>query len=85
MAESLEQRNARVDADKAWEISWTRRLIIAFVTYGVIGVYLNMLEVADAWFHALVPAVAYILSTLGLRYIKLIWVKIFYKPRGVLQ
>ena len=38
---SIEERNRRVEADKAWETSWTRRLLIAVLTYGVIAVYLQ--------------------------------------------
>ena len=77
--ESIEKRNARVESDKAWETSWARRVLIAFITYGVIAAYLIYLEVEKAMLHALVPATAYILSTLGLHYMKLIWIKKVYK------
>ena len=73
--EDIEKRNARVETDKAWETSWTRRIIIALFTYLIIGGYLSYLNVEDAWRHAVVPALAYILSTLGLHYMKSIWVK----------
>lgn len=71
--ETLEQRNARVDADKAWETSLTRRCIIALGTYVIIGGYLSILEVQNAWLHALVPPVAYVISTLSLPIFKKIW------------
>ncbi len=77
--ESIQARNTRVEADKAWEMSWTRRVIIALLTYGVIGGYLSYLKVDQAWLHAVVPALAYMLSTLGLHFIKLIWVNTLYK------
>ena len=32
----IEARNAKVEADKAWETSWVRRFSIALLTYGVI-------------------------------------------------
>ncbi|MEK7615775.1 MAG: hypothetical protein AAB420_01035 [Patescibacteria group bacterium] len=30
---TIEARNTRVETDKAWETSWTRRLSIAIATY----------------------------------------------------
>lgn len=76
--ESIQQRNARVEADKAWEMSWTRRVLVALITYAVIGAYLAYLGIEKAWLHASVPALAYILSTLGLNLIKSIWIKKVY-------
>lgn len=75
---AIEQRNARVEADKAWETSWTRRILIALITYVVIGAYLTYLGVEKAWLHAIVPALAYMLSTLGLTLVKSIWIKKVY-------
>lgn len=75
---AIKERNARVEAEKAWETSWTRRIIIALLTYCVIGAYLTYLEIEKAWLHALVPAIAYMLSTLGLNVIKLFWIKKVY-------
>lgn len=77
--EDIQKRNARVEADKAWETSWTRRLIIVLITYGVVCFYLHLLKVEQAWLHALVPAGAYMLSTLSLPLIKKIWLKNLYK------
>ncbi len=31
--ERLKERNRRVEADKAWELSWTRKIIIVLFTY----------------------------------------------------
>lgn len=72
------ERNARVEVDKAWERSFTRRGIIAVFTYVVIGGYLTFLNIEGAWLHAVVPAVAYILSTLCLSQLKGIWIKKVY-------
>ncbi|MCB1592514.1 MAG: hypothetical protein KDI90_08705 [Alphaproteobacteria bacterium] len=73
-------RNARVEADKAWETSRTRRLIIALGTYAVVGLYLSLLGVQGAWLHALVPPAAYILSTLTLPLFKRLWIEKCYTP-----
>ena len=37
--EQIEQRNKRVEEDKAWETSFTRRLCIAILTYIVVVIY----------------------------------------------
>jgi hypothetical protein len=79
--ENIEDRNFRVERDKAWETSWTRRLIIALGTYVIIGGYLNFLNVENAWLHALVPPAAYILSTLSLPMFKQLWINKIYKPK----
>ena len=78
--ETIQERNARVEAEKAWETSWTRRLIIALGTYIIIGGYLMMLKVENAWMHALVPPLAYILSTLSLPFFKAFWMANIHKP-----
>jgi hypothetical protein len=73
----LQARNARVEADKAWELSWTRGLFIAFATYIIAGVWLVAIGDTLPWAKALVPAVGYLLSTLSLPLIKRRWVRRF--------
>ncbi len=77
--DTIRERNARVEADKAWETSWTRRLIIAGGTYGVVAVYLIILGVQGAALHALVPPGAYLISTLTLPVCKRLWLERVYK------
>lgn len=72
------ERNTRVEVDKAWETSLTRRGIIAIGTYVIIGGYLEYLGVKDAWLHAAIPVIAYIASTLTLPALKGIWIKRVY-------
>jgi hypothetical protein len=79
MNETIEQRNARVKTDKAWEVSKTRRVIIALGTYIAAGLYLGFLNVGQAWLHALVPPCAYLLSTMTLPIFKKFWLKRIYK------
>lgn len=80
--DTIRERNARVEADKAWEVSWTRRIIIAGGTYLVVCVYLTILGVQGAMLHALVPPGAYLLSTLTLPVCKRIWLQRVYKKGG---
>ncbi|HOO82142.1 MAG TPA: hypothetical protein PK513_06545 [Alphaproteobacteria bacterium] len=76
--EEITKRNARVETNKAWETSWTRRVIIAAGTYLIIGGYLSFLHVEGAWLHALVPVMAYMLSTLSLPLIQALWIEKIY-------
>ncbi len=81
---AIQERNARVEADKAWETSLTRRVMIVIGTYIIVCAYLNILGVEQAYLHAFVPAGAYIISTLGLGKIKQIWItNIYSKTKGI--
>jgi len=77
--ESIKERNKRVETDKAWETSKTRRAIIALMTYFVIVIFLYAIGVSEPWFVALVPAIGYVLSTSTLAFFKRFWVKEIYK------
>lgn len=71
---TIKERNQRVEADKAWETSWTRRLFIALVTYLTAGVWLEVIHDQYPWLKAIIPAVGYLLSTLSLPLVKQWWV-----------
>lgn len=72
--ELLKQRNYRVDADKAWEVSYVRRLFISLVTYVVAAVWLLLINDSNPWQKAFVPVLGYLLSTLSLSIIKNWWI-----------
>ncbi|MBI5392396.1 hypothetical protein HZA96_00880 [Candidatus Woesearchaeota archaeon] len=76
--ESLKQRNRRVEADKAWETSKTRRAVIAVLTYFVVVIFLISINVANPWLNAFVPTIGFLLSTLTIGYLKKIWIRNFY-------
>lgn len=71
----IETRNASVEADKAWEVSYTRRIVILVCTYIAIGLYLTLIKAPEPWLNAIVPAVGFSLSTLTLPFIKKIWTR----------
>ncbi len=79
--EDIHARNARVEADKAWETSWTRRLCIAIATYLTIMCYLTALGMERVYLHALVPSIGYLLSTMTLPILKQYWLKNIYKRK----
>ena len=70
---AIEERNARVELDKAWETSWARRLSIAFLTYTVVFSYLTIIKNDNPFINAFVPMFGYLLSTLVMKQIKNIW------------
>ncbi len=71
----IKKRNSHVEADKAWETSMTRRLLLVVFTYLAIGFYLRAIGVNQPWLNAIVPAVAFMLSTLTLPLFKKMWLK----------
>ena len=75
----IKERNDRVETDKAWEISCTRRMFIATVTYCVALLWLNLIGESDIYLKAVVPTGGYILSTLSLPFIKKWWIGKFLK------
>ncbi|PIR48743.1 hypothetical protein COU80_03535 [Candidatus Peregrinibacteria bacterium CG10_big_fil_rev_8_21_14_0_10_55_24] len=71
---AIEDRNRRVEADKAWELSWTRKLLITSITYITAGVVLALIGSAMPWASAIVPAGAYLLSTFSIPWVKRRWI-----------
>lgn len=74
--QKVEDRNKKVETDKAWETSWTRRALLTLFTYLAIGVYLRVIDIPRSWLNAVVPAVAFMLSTLTMPFFKKLWLKI---------
>jgi len=77
--EKIKERNQRVESDKTWETSNTRRFLLAVFTYFAIGFYLAAINVPKPWLNAIVPAVAFMLSTLTLPFFKKPWLRLIYK------
>jgi hypothetical protein len=68
--EKLEARNIRVEADKAWETSWMRRLTVMVMTYLVVAFYLRYVVHISPWVNALVPVIGFTFSTFTLSILK---------------
>lgn len=70
----IEERNKRVEADKAWEGSWTRKVSIMLMTYLVVAAYLRFVVQIDPWINAIVPVLGFVLSTLTISLLKSYWI-----------
>lgn len=73
--EKIEKRNQKVESDKAWEGSLTRRGLIVFFTYLSIGIYMWAIGVGQPLLNAVIPSLGFTLSTLTLPYFKQQWLK----------
>ena len=78
---SIEARNKRVEADKSWETSYIRRIILTIFTYLAVALYLRIINIQRPWLNAIVPAVAFMLSTLTMPMFKKLWIKYVYKKK----
>ena len=75
----IEERNKRVEQDKKWETSYTRRGLLIIFTYLAIGFYMNAIEVSNSWLNAIVPSLAFWLSTLTLPLFRKLWERYIHK------
>ena len=75
----IKERNKRVELDKAWETSWTRKICICILTYIVVIIYSYVIRNFDnILFSSLVPVIGFTLSTLSLKIVRNLWEK---KPK----
>jgi len=77
--QELKERNIRVEADKAWETSQTRIIIISIVTYGLIVLFFIIEELPQPFINGIIPTIGFILSTLTVPFFKKLWIKYIYK------
>ena len=73
----IQERNARVEGDKRWETSGTRIVFITIMTYGIVAIFLYIIDVQSHLLSAIVPAMGYVLSTQSLPIIRRWWKKRF--------
>ena len=74
--ENIKTRNKKVELDKKWERSLTRKICICILTYIVVIVYSYILRnYSNILLSSLVPVIGFTLSTLSLKYIRKIWEK----------
>ncbi len=72
----IKERNKKVELDKKWETSLTRKICICILTYIVVIIYSYIVRNYDKIFlSSLVPVIGFTLSTLSLRLIRDVWEK----------
>ena len=73
--DAIEQRNKKVEMDKAWETSWARKIIIAFLTYITIVLFFFVAKLPKPFLNSIIPTAGFVISTLSLPYFKKFWIK----------
>ena len=72
----IKERNKRVELDKKWETSWTRKICIMILTYIVVIIYSYVIRNIDnILLSSLVQVIGFTLSTLSLKIVRKIWEK----------
>lgn len=71
--DQIKSRNLKVEADKAWETSTLRKIVVALLTYAVIVIFFFVAGLPLPFANAVVPTIAFILSTLTLSLFKKWW------------
>lgn len=69
----IENRNKRVEGDKAWETSSLRKFLIIALTYIFAVLYLKIADTTNPFLGAVVPCAGFFLSTQTLNIIKSKW------------
>lgn len=77
--EVIEKRNARVEADKAWEVSVFRIVSIMAITYVIAYGAFVVIENDNPIRNAFIPVIGYFLSTQSLPLLKKWWVEKRYR------
>ena len=73
--QKIHSRNKRVEDDKAWETSKTRKILIVILTYVVIVIFLIVTNANAPFINAIIPSLAFVVSTLTVPIVKKWWIK----------
>jgi hypothetical protein len=71
----IEERNKRVELDKAWETSFVRILSISVITYVAAFFALYSIGANKPYLSSIIPVLGFILSTQSIPIIKKSWIK----------
>ncbi len=71
----IQNRNARVELDKAWETSTFRKVSIALLTYLVMTAFMWSLGNDIPYVNSIIPTLGFLLSTLSLNALKRYWLQ----------
>jgi len=79
--EQIKERNSKVELDKAWELSFFRKIIISALIYIVVVIFFCFIDLKNSFINAIVPALGFFLSNLSISIFKKFWIKYFYKKK----
>ncbi len=71
----IKARNKKVELDKKWETSYTRKGLVIIFTYIALGLYMSAIQIPEPWLNAIVPTLGFYLSTLTLPFFRKLWEK----------
>ena len=72
--ENIKKRNKRVELDKKWETSLTRKVCICVLTYIVVIIYFHLIKKYDnILLTSFVPVIGFSISTLSLKLVRNLW------------
>ena len=77
----IQNRNKKVEADKAWETSFLRKILIAVFTYLIIVLFFFIAKLSKPFVNAIVPTLGFVLSTLTIPIFKKYWIKHIYAKK----
>lgn len=72
---NIKERNKKVELEKAWETSMSRKALIFVLTYFVSVLVFIVTKIPKPFTNAVIPAIAFLLSTMSLSYMKKHWMK----------
>jgi uncharacterized ion transporter superfamily protein YfcC len=75
----INKRNNRVEIEKSWEVSKTRRIAILVITYVFMLLIMYVLKLSDPFINAIIPTCGFFLSGLSIGVLKNIWMRFIYK------
>lgn len=73
--QEIKERNIRVENDKAWETSATRKVAVLTLTYISMVILFLTLNNDSPFVNATIPTLGYFLSTQTIPFIKKRWLK----------
>ncbi len=76
---AIRERNARVEADKAWETSSARKAVITAFTYALSAIILLSIGAPQPFLNALIPSFGFLLSTTTFGALKDYWISNVYR------
>lgn len=78
----IKERNCKVEKDKAWETSKTRKVLVTLTTYFVMTLVMFVLKMDNPFLGAIIPTLGFVLSTLSVDIAKGFWLQRVFPDKG---